>query len=63
MPGPALLPHPGRAQYGQHWLNIKFATGLIRVPFKILTKDEEKLMSKYYSNIKKQIDAAFKKKK
>jgi len=54
---------PGGIKYGQHWLNIKFTTGPIRVPFKILTKDEEKLMSKYYSNIKKQIDAAFKKKK
>jgi hypothetical protein len=53
---------PGGIQYGQHWLNVKFADGLIRVPFRILTADEEKLLSKNYKDIKKQVDAAFKKK-
>jgi hypothetical protein len=32
----------------------------VRVPFRILTKDEEKLLSKNYRSIKKQVDAAFK---
>jgi hypothetical protein len=54
---------PGGIQYGQHWLNVKFAQSLVRVPFRILTKDEEKLLSKNYKSIKKQVDEAFKPKK
>jgi hypothetical protein len=54
---------PGGVAYGQHWLNVKFENSLVRVPFRILTKDEEKLLSKNYRDIKKQVDAAFKKKK
>jgi hypothetical protein len=54
---------PGGIAYGQHWLNVKFDNSLVRVPFRILTKDEEKLLSKNYGSIKKQVDAAFKKKK
>jgi hypothetical protein len=53
---------PGGITYGQHWLNVKFEKSLIRVPFRILTKDEEKLLSKNFGSIKKQIDNAFKKK-
>jgi hypothetical protein len=54
---------PGGLKYGQHWLNIKFAQGPIRVPFRIFTKEEEKTLTKNYTNIKKQVEAAFKKKK
>ena len=54
---------PGGIQYGQHWLNVKFEQGLIRVPFRILTKDEEKLLSKNFKDIKKQVQEAFKPKK
>jgi len=54
---------PGGIQYGQHWLNFQFKDTLVRVPFKILTKDEQKTISKNYGDIKKQVDAAFKKKK
>jgi hypothetical protein len=53
---------PGGIVYGQHWLNVKFEKSLVRVPFKILTKDEEKLLSKNYKDIKKQVDDAFRKK-
>lgn len=53
---------PGGIAYGQHWLNVKFEKSLVRVPFRILTKDEEKLLSKNFGSIKKQIDAAFRKK-
>ena len=35
---------------------------VVRVPFRILTKDEEKLLSKNFGSIKKQVDNAFKKK-
>jgi hypothetical protein len=54
---------PGGIAYGQYWLNVKFADSLIRVPFKILTKDEEKLLSKNYKSIEKQVKEAFAPKK
>jgi hypothetical protein len=53
---------PGGITYGQHWLNVKFANSVVRVPFRILTKEEDKLLSKHYKDIKKQIDEAFRKK-
>lgn len=54
---------PGGIKYGQHWLNVKFEKSLIRVPFRILTADEEKLLSKNYKDIRKQVQEAFKPKK
>jgi len=54
---------PGGIKYGQHWLNVKFQNSVIRVPFKILTKDEEKFLSKNYGSIEKQVKEAFKPKK
>ena len=56
------FPVPGGIAYGQHWLNVKFAKSLVRVPFRILTKEEEKLLDKNFKDIKKQVDEAFKKK-
>ena len=53
---------PGGIQYGQHWLNVKFEKTLVRVPFRILTAEEEKLLSKNYKAISKQVKEAFKKK-
>jgi len=50
---------PGGIKYGQHWLNVQFEKSLIRVPFRILTKDEEKLASKNYKDIRKQVQEAF----
>jgi hypothetical protein len=54
---------PGGIQYGQHWLNVKFEKTLIRVPFRILTKEEEKIASKNYKDIRKQVQEAFSPKK
>jgi hypothetical protein len=51
---------PKGITYGQYWLNVKFPQSVVRVPFRILTKDEEKTLSKNYKSIKKQVDAAFK---
>jgi hypothetical protein len=50
---------PGGIKYGQHWLDVKFEKSLIRVPFRIFTKEEEKTMTKHYSDIRKQVQAAF----
>jgi len=60
--GRLYFPVPGGVKYGQHWLNVKFAKSLIRVPFRILTKDEEKFLDKNYRDIEKQVEEAFKKK-
>jgi hypothetical protein len=54
---------PGGIAYGQHWLNVKFANSLVRVPFRILTKEEEQTLSKNYKSIDKQVEEAFKPKK
>ena len=51
---------PGGIAYGQYWLNVKFMKSLVRVPFRILTADEEKLLSKNYKSIEKQVKEAFK---
>jgi hypothetical protein len=50
---------PGGIVHGQYFLNVQFAQTLIRVPFRILTDDEEKLLSKNYGDIRKQVKEAF----
>jgi hypothetical protein len=54
---------PGGTKYGQYWLNVKFAQSTVRVPFRLLTEEEEKKLGKNYGKIKKQVDDAFKKPK
>jgi len=54
---------PGGTKYGQYWLNVKFAQSVVRVPFRLLTEDEEKLLGNNFDDIKKQVDNAFRKKK
>jgi hypothetical protein len=53
---------PGGIKYGQHWLNVKFKETLVRAPFRILTEDEEKMLSKNYKAIDRQVKEAFQKK-
>jgi hypothetical protein len=50
---------PGGIVHGQYFLNVQFEKTLIRVPFRILTDDEEKLLSKNYGDIRKQVKEAF----
>ena len=54
---------PGGTKFGQYWLNIKFAQSVVRVPFRLLTEEEEKTLGKNFGDIKKQVDATFRKKK
>src|SRR4051812_32711198 len=54
---------PGGTKYGQYWLNVKFPQTVVRVPFRLFTKEEEQKVGKNYGSIKKQVDAAFKKPK
>jgi len=59
--GRLYFPVPGGITYGQHWLNVKFPQSVVRVPFRILTEEEDKLLDKNYKDIKQQVDEAFKK--
>lgn len=54
---------PEGIKYGQYWLNVKFEKSLVRVPFRILTRDEEQLLSKNFKDIRRQVEDAFKPKK
>src|SRR5215475_9597395 len=49
---------PGGTKHGQYWLNVKFAQSVVRVPFRLLTDEEEKVLGKNYNSIKKQVDNA-----
>jgi len=51
---------PGGITYGQHWLNVQFKDSLVRVPFRVLTKEEDKMLDKNYKSIEKQVEEAFK---
>jgi hypothetical protein len=51
---------PGGITYGQYWLNVKFRDSVIRVPFRVFTKEEDKLLDKNYKAIAKQVEEAFK---
>ena len=44
---------PGGIKVGQHWLIVKFGDSEVQVPFRILTKDEQKELSKTWEDIKK----------
>lgn len=61
--GRLFFPIPGGIQHGQYWLNVKFENSVVRVPFRILTEDEEKLLDKNYKDIRKQVQEAFRPKK
>jgi hypothetical protein len=50
---------PGGIKYGQYFLNVKFAGSELRVPFRILTEDEERTLGKNYKDIKKQVEEHF----
>jgi len=51
---------PGGIQHGQHWLTVQFAKSVVRVPFRILTKEEEKEFAGKWKDIKKEHEKAFK---
>ena len=52
---------PGGINYGQYFLNVKFAKSVVRVPFRILTKEEEQYLSRNFKDLNKQLEEAFKK--
>lgn len=50
---------PGGLKVGQHFLNIQFASSSLEVPFRILTKEEEKELARRWQELKKQHEATF----
>lgn len=51
---------PGKIQTGQHYLLVKFEDSMVEVPFRILTKAEEKEFRKTWKGLKKEHDAEYK---
>lgn len=51
---------PGKIQTGQHYLLVKFDNSVVEVPFRILTKAEEKEFRKNWKDLKKEHDAEYK---
>lgn len=54
---------PGGIVHGQYFLNVKFEKSLLRVPFRILTEEEERMLGKNYGDIRRQVQDAFRPKK
>jgi hypothetical protein len=52
---------PGGIKVGQHWLNVNFGESEVQVPFRILTKEEEKEFKKSWQDIKKSHEESYKK--
>ena len=51
---------PEGIQVGQYFLNVKFATSTIQVPFRIFTKEQAKDFQKQWQDLKKAHDASYK---
>ncbi len=45
---------PGLIQTGQYYLNVQFASSVVQVPFRILTKAEEKEFRKMWKDLKRE---------
>ena len=51
---------PGGIKVGQHWLVVNFGESEVQVPFRILTKEEEKELSKSWEDLKKAHEESYK---
>ena len=52
---------PGKVATGQHCLNAKFGESMVQVPFRIMTKEEQKHPHKNWKDLKKEHEAELKK--
>ena len=50
---------PGGITFGQYWLNVRFANSLVRVPFTVLTPEEEQYVQENLEAVQEQMEAAF----
>ena len=53
---------PGGIQTGQYWLDVKFAGGVVQLPFRVFTPEQEKEFRKQWEDIKEEHEAGQKKK-
>ena len=51
------LPDGQTIEPGQYWLRVSFENSVVEAPFRILTKEEEKYLSKNWKDLKKQHEA------
>jgi hypothetical protein len=51
---------PGGIKIGQHWLIVNFGESEVQVPFRIMTKEEEREFRKSWEDIKKAHEATLK---
>ena len=51
---------PGGIKVGQHWLIVKFSQSEVQVPFRVLTKEEEKELEKSWEDLKKAHEESYK---
>jgi hypothetical protein len=51
---------PGGIKVGQYWLNVDFGDSEVQVPFRILTKEEEKQFRDSWEDLKKAHDESYK---
>ena len=51
---------PGGIKTGQHWLIVNFGESEVQVPFRILTKEEEKEFKKSWEDIKEAHEESYK---
>lgn len=54
---------PEGIQYGNHLLNVQFEDGVIQVPFRIMTRDEQKEFTKLWKQMQKEEKARKKEEK
>lgn len=50
---------PGGIALGQHWLNVKFANSVVRVPFTIMTPAEEQYVQDNLEDLQRQMESEF----
>lgn len=54
------LPEGQTIEPGQYWLVVQFAGSVVEVPFRIMTKEEEKFLKKNWKNLEKEHEAYLK---
>ncbi len=50
---------PGGIALGEHWLVVRFPGGAVRVPFTIMSPEEERYLQENFTEIRRRVDEAF----
>ena len=49
----------GGIALGEHWLEVRFPGSVVRVPFTIMSPEEERYFQENFKEIRRQVDEAF----